>query len=534
MSSTRVAISIVNYKSASWTVGALTALAEEMAAAKNTRVYVVDNDSQDGSADVIEAAVKDNGWDWARVVRAPKNGGFSYGNNLAVRTALSEGRTLDYVILLNPDTRPEPGAIGELVAFMQQHPLVGIAGSRILNEDGSVRRSAFRFQSIAGELERAAHFGPLSRLLAHKSISFPPPEREEPVDWVSGAAMIIRQQVLEDVGMMDEDYFLYFEETDFCLQVARAGWQCWYVPSSRVTHFVGQSTGATGPAALKKPVPGYWFESRHRFFNKNYGKAYAVAADVAWLAGTALARVKGALQRKTPEDPPRVVQDFTRAAVANLKAPVPHIAPTPVAPDDKAIPLPSGDKNENPAGISFGGLLWEDFCTHERNVLEPGFWAVAVHRFGNWRMDVPSRLARVPLSMAYDVLNTAVRWGWGIKLDYTVKVGRRVRIWHHGGMVLGARSIGNDVHIRQNTTFGISSRKHPWAKPIIEDGVDIGAGACIVGHTRVGHHSIIGANTVVSKDVPPLSLVVGVPGKVVKNLAKDAASSAPEAASRAS
>ncbi len=516
----RLAISIVNYRSASWTIGALRSLAETMAQAPHSRVYVVDNDSQDGSSDAIALAIADNAWSWATLIRAPRNGGFSYGNNLAMRAAQSDMRGVDYFMLLNPDTRVEAGAVAELVAFMQQHPRAGIAGSRILNEDGSVRRSAFRFHTIAAELERGARLGPLSRLLERSAISFPPPDREMPVDWVSGASMIIRWQVIEDLGPMDEDYFLYFEETDFCLHAARAGWQCWYVPSSRVTHYVGQSTGATGPAALQKPVPGYWFESRHRFFAKNHGRLYAAAADAAWIAGAGLARLRAKVVNKSLPDPPNLFRDFVKASWRLRKQEVKETAAV-LNPDPAAIPLPSGQQNENPPELTFSALLWEDFCTHERNLLEPGFWAVAVHRFGNWRMQVRPNIARAPLSLTYDVLNTAVRWGWGIKLDYTVKLGRRVRLWHHGGMVLGARAIGNDVHIRQNTTFGISSRKQPWAKPIIEDGVDIGCGACIVGHTRVGHHSVIGANTVVNRDVPPQSLVVGVPGKIVKSLAKD-------------
>jgi serine O-acetyltransferase len=181
--------------------------------------------------------------------------------------------------------------------------------------------------------------------------------------------------------------------------------------------------------------------------------------------------------------------------------------------------LPRGDRNENPNDIGFVALVHEDLRTHDGNWMEPGFWAVAVHRLGNQRMDVTSRVGRAPLSLLYRTLSTAVRWGWGIKLDYTVKLGRRVRIWHHGGMVLGARSIGNDVHIRQNTTFGVARRDRPWAKPIIEDGVDIGCGACILGATVVGHHSVVAANTLVSQDVPPHSLVLGVPGVVVKKLA---------------
>jgi serine O-acetyltransferase len=181
-------------------------------------------------------------------------------------------------------------------------------------------------------------------------------------------------------------------------------------------------------------------------------------------------------------------------------------------------PLPMGDTNENPAGIGLLALLAEDFRTYDKNPLEAGFWAVAVHRFGNWRMGLKQRVFRAPCTVLYRTLATSVNWGFGIKLDYTVKLGRRVRIWHHGGMILGARSIGDDVHIRQNTTFGVANRSEPLAKPVIGDRVDIGCGAAILGQIRVEHDSIVGANAVVVRDVPAYSLVVGVPGRVVKNL----------------
>ena len=190
-------------------------------------------------------------------------------------------------------------------------------------------------------------------------------------------------------------------------------------------------------------------------------------------------------------------------------------------------PLAKGDTNLNPAGMSLLQLWREDYATHDRLLSEPGFWAVAVHRFGNWRMDVRPKLLRAPLSLVYKLAYTWVHWIWGIKLDYTVRVGRRVRIWHHGGMVLGARTIGDDVHIRQNTTFGIVRRAELNGKPMIEDRVDIGCGAVILGHIRIGHDSVVGANAVVLKDVPPYSLVVGVPGKVVKTFAPTESAAAP-------
>ncbi len=168
-----------------------------------------------------------------------------------------------------------------------------------------------------------------------------------------------------------------------------------------------------------------------------------------------------------------------------------------------------GTFNQNPPGMSLWSLWREDFETHERDLLSQGLWAITVHRFGNWRMGIRSKILRLPFTIVYKFLYKCVEWTCGISLNYTVRVGRRVRIWHQGGMTLGALEIGNDVHIRQNTTFGVKRRGDPrWMKPIIGDRCDIGAGAVIVGPITVGHDSTIGANVVLAKDVPPNSLVV--------------------------
>jgi serine O-acetyltransferase len=180
-----------------------------------------------------------------------------------------------------------------------------------------------------------------------------------------------------------------------------------------------------------------------------------------------------------------------------------------------AVPMPPlpGSTNQNPPRIGLVALVLEDFATHDGKLGEPGFWAVAVHRLGNARMDVRPRLLRAPFTILYEGLRTVVDWGFGIDLCYTVRLGRRVRIWHHGGMVLGAREIGDDVHIRQNTTFGVLHRDAVDEKPTIGDRVDIGAGACVLGDITVGHDSVIGANSVVVRDVPPFTTVFGVPAR---------------------
>jgi serine O-acetyltransferase len=181
-----------------------------------------------------------------------------------------------------------------------------------------------------------------------------------------------------------------------------------------------------------------------------------------------------------------------------------------------AAPLPKGDSNQNPLGIGLWALLREDLRTHDGKLFEQGFWAVAVHRFGNWRMSVRPKLLRAPFTLLYRALNKWVEWTCGISLPYTTRLGRRVRIWHFGGMFLHARSIGDDVHLRQNTTFGVARTNFNYELPVIEDRADLGCGVCVLGAVTVGHDAVVGANSVVVKNVPPHAVAVGAPARVVK------------------
>jgi N-acetylglucosaminyl-diphospho-decaprenol L-rhamnosyltransferase len=138
---------------------------------------------------------------------------------------------------------------------------------------------------------------------------------EAQVDWLPGASMMIRREVFKSIGLMDEGYFLYYEETDFCLQARRANWSCWYVPQSRVMHIAGQSTGVTDRKAVPRRLPQYWFNSRRRYFTKNHGIFYAALADLAWTVGFVLWRLRRVVQRKPDTDPPKFLEDFLRNSV---------------------------------------------------------------------------------------------------------------------------------------------------------------------------------------------------------------------------
>jgi GT2 family glycosyltransferase len=312
-SGSRVLVVVVNYRTPQLTIDCLRSLEPELREFANARVVAVDNGSGDGSAQRIQSAIDEHAWGaWASLLATERNGGFSFGNNAAIRPALAAAEPPQYVWLLNSDTLARPGALRELLDFMDARPEVGIAGSRLEDLDGAPQNSRFRFHSVWSELDSGLRLGFVTRLLRKRTVALAPVDTPHRDDWVSGASMLVRARVFEEVGLLDEGYFLYFEEADFCLNARRAGWQCWYVPSSRVVHFVGRSTGVSNAREPATRRPRYWFESRRRYFVKNHGRLYALGADAAWVAGFASWRVRRVLQGKPDRDPPHMLWDFLR------------------------------------------------------------------------------------------------------------------------------------------------------------------------------------------------------------------------------
>ena len=307
----RLAVVILNYRTPDLTIDCLRSLKQEVQSIPGTQVIVVDNNSPDGSAEKIDSAIRQEGWqDWVTFLPQERNGGYAFGNNAGIRHLLATEQPPDYVLLLNPDTVVRPDALSALVRFMDEHPEAGIAGSRLEELDGTPQCSAFRFPTVFSELDDGLRLGIVSKLLKRWQLALPVPEAPCQVDWVAGASMIVRRSVFESVGLMDESYFLYYEEVDFCLAVNRGGWSCWYVPSSRVVHYVGQSTGVTDTKRQPKRRPTYWFDSRRRFFIKNYGWWYTILTEIVWASSFALWRLRRSIQRKADTDPPHLLTDF--------------------------------------------------------------------------------------------------------------------------------------------------------------------------------------------------------------------------------
>lgn len=316
----KLLVVIVNYKTAGLCEDCLDSLAEEIAQlrdrATELKVVVTDNASGDGSVDRLQNFVDSKGYaNWCEIKPLPRNGGFAYGNNGGIRPALKSDSPPDYVLLLNPDTIVRPRAISELVLFMEQRPEVGITGSRLEDPDGTPQRSAFRFPGVLSEFEFALRLGPVSKLLSGKVVAPPVSDVAVQTDWVAGASMLVRREVFDKAGLMDEHYFMYYEEVDFCKRAAEAGFECWYVPASRVVHLVGQASGVTDAKQARKRRPSYWFESRRRYMLKNLGGVRTMLADSMFMGAFATWRVRRLIQRKPDPDPAKFLTDFASQSV---------------------------------------------------------------------------------------------------------------------------------------------------------------------------------------------------------------------------
>ena len=242
----------------------------------DVELIVVDNASTDRSAEMVAECFPE-----ATLIANQRNVGFGKANNLAfLRT---RGR---YVLLLNPDTAVGPDALAELVRFADAHPDAGVVGARLEYPNGSLQHSAFRFPDL-----RQAWFGFFDVVPIDSRINgrYEPARYERPfrAEHLLGACLLLRREALEQVGPFDPRYFMYFEETDLCARLRRAGWDNLYTPAARVVHL-----GATSTGAARERMSVEFHRSQAYFYRKHYGPAgYAALKAIVWLGvGYRLAR----------------------------------------------------------------------------------------------------------------------------------------------------------------------------------------------------------------------------------------------------
>lgn len=303
-----VATIILNYRSASLAIRAVEAALKATSRFERAPVYLIDNESRDGSLERLEEARIERGWPERLQLRnSGRNGGYGFGNNVGFRLGLTSSPKPDYFYILNPDCFPDADAIDELLDFFARHPRAGIVGSAARGEDGAPHCTAFRFPSVQSEFEDGIRLGLVSKFLAPYRVPIGEEIEESIVDWVGGMSVLIRRELLEEIGFFDEGFFLYFEETDLCKRAKEAGFEVGYAKRSRVVH-IGSAT--TGLRSLDDPMPSFWYDSRRRYFEKNHGVGYRALADLARLAGESAFRARVRALRLDRPTKPRFIRDF--------------------------------------------------------------------------------------------------------------------------------------------------------------------------------------------------------------------------------
>lgn len=291
-----IAVVILNYRTAALTINCLETVVPELAAYPSARVFVVDNCSGDGSDEQIEAAIRKRGWDpRVKVIRTSSNGGFAAGNNAVLRVT-----TADRYLLLNSDTLIRPGAVATLMAALDGRPDAGIASPRIEHDDGRPQQTCYRFRTPVTELINAARTAPLTRMFPSHVGTLPVPDGPCEPDWTSFACCLIRGELVRQVGLLDEGYFMYFDDLDYCRRARMAGWRVLHWPEAVVVHLRGQSGPVKQLTAERKRRPDYFYHSRNRYFAKFYGRTGLWAANILWELGRGISLAREMIRHKQP------------------------------------------------------------------------------------------------------------------------------------------------------------------------------------------------------------------------------------------
>lgn len=320
-----VSVVIVNYGTADQVIAALPALRRQLAPLPRHIVFIVDNASPGDDAarlaDHLATSGPDGGPDpEVQLIASTVNGGFAAGNNLAFATIRELDWTPDAVLMLNPDAEMRPGSLREMLLVLAAHPEAGFVGPRLENPDGSTWTAAFRFPTAMSEFAGATGIGALIR---RWPVLLPASEAPMRADWITGTAMLARWRVIEELGDMDDDYFLYYEEVDYMLQAARRGWSSWHAPAALVAHEAGGATGLKNGRPESGPVPDYWFVSWRRYFAKNHGPIYARTAAAARLLGMAVGFCQRRARRLPYDAAPRFWADFVVKGLLGSLRPLP-------------------------------------------------------------------------------------------------------------------------------------------------------------------------------------------------------------------
>lgn len=285
-----ITVSIINYRTADMTLDCVRSVLEALEGHRG-EVVVVDNRSDDGSAETIEAWIAaQDPRPPVRLVRSVNNSGFSGGHNQGMAAAPA-----DHYLILNSDALLRPGFFDALLRVAGSDPKAGFIVPRLEGEDGAVQVNCFRFAGPVSEFVRGAMSGPITRLLRRREVALPIDPPEDRIEWASFACILLNGRMVQQIGPMDEGYFLYFEDAEYCLRARRAGWHIRRAPDAVAVHFRGGSGPVKALAREKKRAPEYYYRSRSRFMAQAHGRTGLMAANFAWYAGRGIAQLRRVL-----------------------------------------------------------------------------------------------------------------------------------------------------------------------------------------------------------------------------------------------
>jgi N-acetylglucosaminyl-diphospho-decaprenol L-rhamnosyltransferase len=283
-----LAIIIVNYKTPQLVIDCLESIIDDIDARSN-KIIIVDNCSRDASFEEIQNWIDQNNTPIKiELIGADVNTGFSGGNNTGISYAVGANNYL----LLNSDTLIRKGAINLLLNAAKSHQFAGLISPRLEWPDATPQESCFRFHTPISELISSARTGLITKLF--KPYVVPQKVNNEIVncDWTSFACVLIKAEVFKAIGLMDDGYFMYYEDVQFCRRATLAGWQVLNQPAAHVVHLRGGSSTLKARAKLRKRLPRYFYESRTRFFYQAYGRTGLLAANLLWTLGASISMLR--------------------------------------------------------------------------------------------------------------------------------------------------------------------------------------------------------------------------------------------------
>ena len=330
----------------------------------------------------LEDRINRNKWgSWCRLISSKVNSGFAAGMNIGISAVEAEA-----YVLLNSDTIIRPGAFNAFRKVLKDYPDIGLIAPGMENIDGEIEYNTFRYITPISEFMRATGTGVIYSLLHKFDVVIKPDNKPLEPQWVGFACVVIRKEVIKKIGLLDERFFMYFEDIDYCRRSWAQGWKVLYWPESRVVHLLGKSSGVTKLSNMRCRAPKYYYEARAHYFKKHFGILGFITANILWTTGRCIYFLREKIGHKSPFLREYECEIFGLDLPSNYQ----KIDLSPRGGGERlknSKDFRKGTKtkehfvegavNANPPNISLLKLLREDLQTYDNNILTPGFWAVA-------------------------------------------------------------------------------------------------------------------------------------------------------------